>query len=365
MSDFKLPGRANRDAELARFSEELKQMSGRLRMKVSSRGWCYILEGERLINKNNFDLCESVINECRRKGYLPVDFVAEEAARAFSGVEEAESRSIEEYLRDYLKADLNVGRAYKPDWWEDEKYYIQILVEKIDLKTLFEPICQRYKIPIATAKGWSSILQRAEYARRFAEAEDDGKECVLLYCGDHDPDGLRISEFIRNNLYDIQDVEWEDGQGGYDPTDLVIDRFGLNYDFIVKYNLTWIDNLITGSGGNLASPGHKNFKLPYVQEYLRTIGARKCEANSIMVKRAEGQRLCIDAIEKYLGIGANGRFDQKRMDTIERFDEYVKEDGPVGKLVYEAIAYLEDVIEEQSEDEDEDSEEDDGDADAE
>ena len=75
------------------------------------------------------------------------------------------------------------------------------------------------------------------------------------------PDGLRISEFIRKNLADLQYVEWEDGERGYNPEDLNITRFGLDAGFIKEHNLTWIENLITGSGKNLASPTHKNHHL--------------------------------------------------------------------------------------------------------
>ena len=126
------------------------------------------------------------------------------------------------------------------------------------------------------------MTQRAEYARRFKEAEDRGMKAVLLYCGDHDPDGLRISDFLKSNLYDLKDIEWSDGTPGYDPTWLEINRFGLNADFIEEHELTWIDNLITGSGRNLASPSHKNHYQPYVQDYLGKFGARKCEANAIV-----------------------------------------------------------------------------------
>jgi len=56
-----------------------------------------------------------------------------------------------------------------------------MLVEKIDLKSLFGPVCWDYHIPIATSKGWSSMLQRAEYARRFKQAENMGLKCVTGY----------------------------------------------------------------------------------------------------------------------------------------------------------------------------------------
>lgn len=290
-----------RPAELQKFASTLEAIGSDIGFKLSARGWCYQLEQAGVINKGEFDYVESIVNECRELGYLPIDFVAEEEGRQFHGIEIPESDTPLEYMSRFLSMALRCEEAYIPDWWTGEQYYIQMIVEKIDLITLFEPVCKEYKIPIATAKGWSSKLQRAAYARRFKEAEEDGLKCVLLYCGDHDPDGLRISDFLRSNLRDLMNIRWLDGTDGYDPSELIIDRFGLNFDFIQANNLTWIDNLITGSKKNLASPQHPNHKMPYVQEYLRKIGARKCEANALVVRRQQAEELCRQAIEKYLG----------------------------------------------------------------
>lgn len=226
---------------LQEFAEFLEDLSHEIGFKVSSRGWSYLLETRRLINKDEFDKVTNLINRCRRDGYLPIDFVAEEEARSFKGIEVPSTYPVELEIKSWLEAALEAHSYYTPDWWNGEEYYIQMLVEKIDLITLFSPVCSRYHIPIATSKGWSSMLQRAEYARRFKEARKKGLNCVLLYCGDHDPDGLRISEFIRKNLDDLRNITWNDGLTGYDPADLIIDRFGLNYDFIEANKLTWID----------------------------------------------------------------------------------------------------------------------------
>ncbi len=302
--------------QLQEFATELQLISDDVGFRMSSRGWAYTLEGMRLINKDEFDRVENLINSCRERGYLPIDFTAEEEGRKFSGVETPTTRTVPEFLKSYVSYVGNCENSFTPEWWEGEKYYIQMLVEKIDLKSLFEPICQQYKVCIATSKGWSSMLQRAEYARRYTEAEDQGLECVLLYCGDHDPDGLRISQFLFDNLDQLKNIEWEDGTEGYDPVNLIIDRFGLNYDLIERFNLTWIDNLITGSGKNLADPHHKNFKMEYVQNYLKQFGIRKCEANAIVKNPSLGQALCKVNIEKYLGEDAKDRF-QKRRDKID------------------------------------------------
>lgn len=325
--------------QLDEFVEFIEGISQDIGFKVSSRGWGYILEQRGMIDKSQFDKVEGVINRCRREGLLPVDFVAEEAARAFSNIEEPTASSHAAHVRDWVNAALESHQYFTPDWWEGEEVYIQMVVEKIDLVTLFQPICARFHIPIANAKGWSSILQRAEYCRRFAEAEERGLRCVLLYCGDHDPDGLRISETLRKNLEDVSKIRWLDGVRGYDPSELRIVRFGLEYDFIRANNLTWIDNLITGSGKDLGDRAHPNHGLPYVQTYLARIGRRKCEANSIVVIPEMGRRLCEQTILRILGRDADERFERKRRQVRERIDA-VLERSKAGGHIRRAIAAL-------------------------
>lgn len=326
---------------LSEFAQEMQRISRRIGFRVSARGWCYLLEQARMINKDKFDKAENLINTCRREGLLPVDFVAEEDSRAFVGVESPSDKTIKGTLQWMCRDVLTGDRYFTPDWWNGEDYYVQMLVEKIDLKTLFEPVTSEYHIPIANSKGWSSILQRAEYARRFKEAEAQGLQCVLLYCGDHDPDGLRISDTIRKNLEQVADVQWEDGEEGYDPENLEITRFGLNYDFITENGYTWIDNLITGSGCELArvingkivaglkknGKPHQNFGLSYLQDYLQSYGVRKCEANAVVTTPDAARDLCRDAIENIVGEDARERFADKRRRVRERYEELLAATG--------------------------------------
>lgn len=338
---LELPGRGkNRAGQIDTFVTEIENVQRQIGFKVSARGWCYQLEQFGLITKAEFDKAENLINECRGKGYLAIDFTAEEESRRFSGVEIPEDREPLEFMKDVLQATLRCENFYTPDWWDGEDYYIQMLVEKIDLKTLFLPVCELFHIPIATSKGWSSMLQRGEYARRFKEAEDMGLECVLLYCGDYDPDGLRISEFIRKNLFDLVDIRWTDGFDGYDPTGLAIDRFGLNLDFIEDNNLTWIENLITGSKKDLASPSHPNHCMNYVQSYLQEIGERKCEANALVIIPDQAREFCRESIEKYVSQDAIARF-QDRWQVVADKMKQLREETGVRKSVEEALRKIE------------------------
>ena len=323
--------------KIQQFADLMIEISEQAGFKMSSRGWAYICEQRGMITKDQFDKVESAINRCRKEGYLPVDFTADDAGREFEGVEKPDEGTVKDTLRWMMNNVLDGHRYYTPNWWKDEEYYIQMVVEKIDLKTLFEPVCAEYHIPIANSKGWNSINSRAEYSRRFKQAEDMGLKCVLLYMGDHDPDGLRISDTMRKNLFDIKDIVWEDGETGYDPTDLIIDRFGLNYDFIIEQQYTWIQGLMTGGNKDLSDPKHHNHNLPYVQNYLKKIGARKCEANVVVTTPDLIREFCRENIERYLGVESKDRFAEKRRIVEEEYYDSLDKSGltePILKVLH-------------------------------
>lgn len=320
---------------LKEFADVFKKYQKRMDHKLSARGWCYLMEQEGFIHKGEFNKVNELLNRARKKGLLPVDFCISDISRQFYEVDFGTSDSPEEYIRKGINNLIDLPYSYDPFWWESmeseelglkvekEKYYIQVVVEKIDLVTLFLPVCRKFHIPIANTKGWQSIRQRAAYSRRFAVMQSMGYEPVLLYCGDHDPDGLRISDTIRKNLNDVKDIVWEDGTEGFDPRYLIIDRFGLNYDFIKEKKLTWIDNLITGGKKNgreldLSDESHPNHNLPYVQDYIKKIGVRKCEANAIVVDPQGARDLVQGTIEEYLGEGALGRFAARKDIMVDR-----------------------------------------------
>jgi hypothetical protein len=185
------------------------------------------------------------------------------------------------YVRDHAH------EQYVPtSFWDDLPVYLQMTVEKIDLKSLFDSVCAPYHLPLTNISGWNDINARAKIMRRFRHWESRGKRIILLHCGDHDPGGLQISSFLRSNMQDMS------RSVGWSPDNLEIERFGLNADFIRRHRLTWIDNLITGSGGNLADPRHPDHFKPYVQNYIHEFGARKVEANALVVRPEAGRKLC-------------------------------------------------------------------------
>ncbi|RLI43211.1 hypothetical protein DRO69_09510, partial [Candidatus Bathyarchaeota archaeon] len=284
------------------------------RVKYSSRGWCYLLEGLGKIHKGEFDACQRAINDCRKLGLLPIDFVAEDQdlTRRFSGIHEASDPTVLlEKVKGEVKDMLNNLPASTTDYWTGEKYYLMMCVEKGDILNLFKPICEEYHVPIVNSKGWPPILLRAYIADLSKKAEARGLTPVLLLFYDHDPAGLKISKTFMKMLRDCE------GGTGWSPEGLIIDRFGLNEGDIDRYGLMWIDNLRTSSG-----------RVSRDRQYIETYGYRKCESNALF-KNDEtlkaGEEICRKAIEKYYGSDARERFKKKEESTKRELKHLYKD----------------------------------------
>lgn len=68
--------------------------------------------------------------------------------------------------------------------------------------------------------------------QRFRDWEAKGKIPVLLYAGDCDPGASHISAKLMSNMVDIERAV------GWNPESVVIERFGLNLDFIEANGLS-------------------------------------------------------------------------------------------------------------------------------
>lgn len=290
--------------QLAAFCELIEQINSTMDFAVGSRGWCYILERHGL-RKGDFAAAQRLITECRKSGDLPLDICAEDESRETVGIDQLDRNDIPEEVESWINhLRDHAHENYTPlSFWKDRPTYVEVAVEKLDLRNLFEPVCQEFHVPITNFKGWSDLNSRAAMLRRFQAKEP--RRCVLLLCGDHDPGGLHITESMRKNLADLSKAV------GPLPRNLVISRFGLNEDFIDDNNLTWIDNLETSSGALLDDPDHRDHDKAYVQEYIELFGVRKCEANALVVEPELGRQLCRDAILEYVPADAVARYERR------------------------------------------------------
>jgi hypothetical protein len=311
--------------QLKEFAKTLSEFSKKLgSRKYSSRGWSYLLESVfHVIDKSQFDYAQKLINKCRAKGILPLDFCLKDESRRFYYLEDIKKEYINplEYLVNQLD-DVIYSPNFKNDitFWMSQKYYIQMLVEKIDVREMFRGLCRKYHIPLANAKGWSDINSRASMVKRMKVAEEFGLKNVLLYFGDHDPDGIKIAESLRDQIDNLKEAtKW-------DSKSLIIDYFGLHFDFIEKHGLTWVDNLISGSGKPL------DRKKQYVKNYIEKFGVRKCEANAVVIVEDETLELCEQTILKYLDLDNFNEYNEKVNLAKNELEDIIEELGLVERL---------------------------------
>jgi len=291
-------------AAIIKMSEERDEQDDSF--DVSSRGWCYLLEPHGLL-KGDFDSAQRLINDCRKSGRLPLDICSDDERRSADNLESLDESDPKVRAEEIVAYIANAEEYYYPhSFWAAQDHYVEMMVEKIDLKNLFRTECEPFNIPIFNGGGWSDLNSRAAMMRRFRYWEREGKQCVLLYCGDLDPGGLRITDFIRSNLADMtRAVRWS-------PDDLIIDRFGIDLDFIRRHRVPWIENLHTSKKGGLPldDPRHPDHNKDYVQSYLQMHGARKVEATALVAPRLvpHARALCRKAITKYLPADAPDQY---------------------------------------------------------
>jgi hypothetical protein len=272
--------------------------------------------------------------ECRKRCLLPINFFAEDEGRAADGLEDLDIESPTHFAYYAARDTRKLWRSYTPiSFWDFQSVYIETFVEKIDLKSLFLPVCQEYKVAISNIQGGIDLNQRALAMLRFKEWESKGKRIILLYCGDFDPSGVLISTCLMRNFAELEHATMRDEDGNITPIDwsprnMVIDRFGVNKDFIDANNLSWTPNLITSSGGDLADPDHKLHGAAYVQDWLRDVGVRKCEANALVTRPEAGRQLCRQAILKYLDPKGVREYERelrrRRQEVREMMPEFLR-----------------------------------------
>ncbi len=309
------------------FAEAMKKIQGGLDFHMGSRGWCYAMEPFGL-KKSDFDFGQGCINDCRRYGFLKPCFILDDESHIVEQQPD-ESELLEDYVNMQYEIWQEAGDGFRESWqrydgvsfWEGQDYYIQLLVEKVDLKSLFRKICNKHRIPIANLHGSGSIEQKAAMAHNFQYHENEGRRPILFACGDFDPPGQEIREVLKD--WFVKYINFT----GWDPKNLIVDPIGLTYSFIQENKLTWIDNLKSGSKRDLDDPKGKVWieNRFNIREYVAKYGVRKCEANAIVIVPEIGRKMLQDAIDKWLGKDAYKDYEEYLEVKRDRAKQLIKD----------------------------------------
>ncbi len=279
----------------------MRQYVARLGFAPVARSWLYALESEGVITKGDFNWAGKWLADRRKEGLVRFELVGADSTRALTGHDAHDDEETpREYINRQLRDSLENAKLYWPNsYWKHQTCFPIIWTEKRDLIKLFEP-----ELPQAVrrfaSKGQADVNSRVALIEECIWAESEGLDPVILYCGDLDPMGVKMSDAILENLMPLAKVlDWEVELKMMADDDRVV-RFGLNAEFVNNAGLLWIDGLETSSGENLADPNHKHHQFPYVQDYLRDYGPRKVEANALIANPTAARALMRDELWKWL-----------------------------------------------------------------
>ena len=279
----------------------MRQYVARLGFAPVARSWLYALESEGVITKGDFSWAGKWLADRRKEGLIPFELVGADSTRALTGSDaHDEEETPREYINRQLRDSLEEAKLYWPSsYWKHQRYFPIIWTEKRDLIKLFEP-----ELPDAirrfASKGQADVNSRVALIQECEWAECHELESVILYCGDLDPMGVKMSDAIVENLMPLAKVLcWEYELEEMADNDRIV-RFGLNAEFVDNAGLLWIDGLETSSGDDLANPNHKHHEFPYVQDYLAAYGQRKVEANALIANPTAARALIRDELWQWL-----------------------------------------------------------------
>lgn len=110
-----------------------------------------------------------------------------------SNVEQAVSDAVH-----HFRLDRTIGQGVHVELW----------VEKDAISNIMSRVTHHYGVRLMVNRGYSSTTAMFDAYNRIQDSVNNGKECTILYLGDHDPSGLdMVSHDIPNRLNDVFGTE--------------------------------------------------------------------------------------------------------------------------------------------------------------
>ena len=162
--------------------------------------------------RNTYQNIDNAINRSRLAGLIPMDSIAD--TTSLMGTHQW--NSIDRIVR------CAVGQ-YRSKWHKEQKYYVEVWLEKEALAQIFHSITDDYGVFLSVSGGYPKLSQIYNAKLRFQEYDD--KPIILLYFGDLDPSGKDMPRVLNEKFKELE-VEG-----------IKIIEVALNKNDVQKYNL--------------------------------------------------------------------------------------------------------------------------------
>lgn len=107
-------------------------------------------------------------------------------------------------MQDALKA---TARQYRRNLWARSPWRVEVWAESDSISSTIYDVTSMWDVPLMVCKGYASET----FAYGAAEAwKSDHRQPVVLYVGDHDPNGLEIEDDLQRKLLEFggREADW-------------------------------------------------------------------------------------------------------------------------------------------------------------
>lgn len=150
----------------------------------------------------------NVLTKARYNGTFPVNGL-EDRGRSVAKGDFVRDDSVqgamataERWLRDTPEMACKRGR------WFGQPKHVSVWVEKEALAGVFEPVCDALGVGWFACKGYPSVSALNSWLKH-ADSVEDVEERVVLYFGDHDPDGWEIPRSCERGIKKLICLDYE------------------------------------------------------------------------------------------------------------------------------------------------------------
>ena len=174
-------------------------------------------------NMRSYKNTGNLINDARLAGLIDWNAI-EDRTRSLKGL--THWSNPQEIIR-------SASYQYKKDLWKNQKYHLEVWVEKEALAEVVEKACRPWDINYFCCRGYVSQSEMWSAAQRLVQQTYTGKDCVIIHLGDHDPSGIDMSRDIEDRL---QMFGNQDGGLTFRNHFLGLRRIALNMDQIETFS---------------------------------------------------------------------------------------------------------------------------------
>ncbi len=204
------PPKLNRD-QLAAIAlticEEYAQQD--LRMTVRTLYYQFVSRGVLPSGDKHYKRVVSTLAKARLLGAFPMHYLIDSGRNVGLTDNDTDDTSVEGAERTVAGWVRNARYAINRARWYGQESWVSVWIEKEALAEVFRGVCEDLGVGLFPCKGYPSVTALHEWgkaAQSACDLYDDAKadRAVILYCGDHDPDGLQIPDSCLKNIHTMQ-----------------------------------------------------------------------------------------------------------------------------------------------------------------